>query len=254
MSFAPNYDPITHDILMADPPVLDAGREPTPTVYSMAARVERFPAASTPIAPADDAGDHSERDFNPVDRDFDPTQPWKPFKSEADFMLARFMVTYNISEVAMDHLLKTVLPGLSVDHAVSPVYHGKRHINAMEDGLGNGSWSRETTNWQWTDAHRKPIEFYCRDVLTCARWLLRQPAYDGQLTYTPERHFNDAGGRIYTEMHTCDWWWGKQVCFPRPARYGGPHADGGIGRAARGRHYGAAHLHVRRHPPHQLCG
>jgi hypothetical protein len=58
-----------------------------------------------------------------LDRGFDPSKPWKPFKSEAGFMLARFMVTFSISEVAMDYLLKTVLPVLGVNHAVSSVYH-----------------------------------------------------------------------------------------------------------------------------------
>jgi hypothetical protein len=237
MSFAPNHDPVTDDVLMAESPAPDAGSEATPTQCSTAARVERFSEAGTPTAHDDDAR-------HPSDRDFDPSQPWKPFESEADFVLARFMVTFDISQVAMDNLLKTVLPVLGVNHPVSSVYHVKQRIDEMEDGLGHQSWTRETTNGQWTDAHPEPISFYRRDILTCARWLLRQPAYDGQLKYAPERHFNEEGGRIYTEMHTCDWWWEKQVCVPLPTRGGAPDADGGIDLAARWRHHRAAHLHV----------
>jgi hypothetical protein len=115
---------------MADPPASDATCEATPTLCSTAARVEHFSTASAPIPRADDARHHS-------DCDIDPSQPWKPFDSEADFMLARFMVTYNISEVAIDYLLKTMLPVLSVNHAVSPVYHVKRRIDETEDGLSH---------------------------------------------------------------------------------------------------------------------
>ena len=40
-----------------------------------------------------------------------------------------------------------------------------------------------------------------------------QPAYAEHLIYAPQRFFNgDAPPRrLYTEMHTAEWWWGTQV-------------------------------------------
>jgi hypothetical protein len=122
------------------------------------------------------------------------------------------MVEYGIGEGAMDHLLKTLLPSLGVHHAVRSVYSIKQGINQMQDGLGHQSWHRRTVPMHWNDAHPQPIEFYARDILPCARWLLQQPAYADDLVYAPERHFDDAGGRIYSGMHTGDWWWEQQVC------------------------------------------
>jgi hypothetical protein len=88
------------------------------------------------------------------------------------------------------------------------VYAIKQRVDQMTDGLGHQSWQRRnTTGMQWNAAHPAPIEFYFRDILQCSRWLLQQPAYADHLVYAPERHFNDAGDRIYGEMHTGDWWW-----------------------------------------------
>jgi hypothetical protein len=42
----------------------------------------------------------------------------------------------------------------------------------------------------------EPIEYYCRDILQCAWWLLQQPAYEEHLAYAPGRHFNDAGNEF----------------------------------------------------------
>jgi hypothetical protein len=177
--------------------------------------------------------------------------PWEPFDSEADFMLAQYMVEFGIGEGAMDHLLKTVLPSLGVHHAVRSVHAVKQRIDQMTDGLGHQSWSKNTTTMQWNTAHPAPIEFYSRDILRCARWLLEQPAYEDDLVYAPERHFNDAGSRIYGEMHTGDWWWEQKVC-PRARRTA--HVDRGLVCAARGGYGGAARFHVRRDPSDQLRG
>jgi hypothetical protein len=83
----------------------------------------------------------------------------------------------------------------------------------MEDGLGHGSWKKATLPMAWSVQYLDAIEFWHRDLIQCAKWLLRQPAYEEYLTYTPKRCFNDAGDRVYNEMHTGDWWWDKHVIF-----------------------------------------
>jgi hypothetical protein len=202
--FSRNHDPLVDDVLMPDAPAADSA-PPDDAGCASGACVECFPDAGTPVLPPDD-GDE------PAGSDFDPTRPWEPFDSEADFMLAQYMVDFGITDGAMDHLLKTVLPSLGVHHAVRSVHAVKQRIDQMTDGLGHRSWSKITTALQWNDAHPAPIEFYSRDILRCARWLLQQPAYEDDLVYAPERHFNDAGSRIYGAMHTGDWWWEQQVC------------------------------------------
>ena len=45
------------------------------------------------------------------------------------------------------------------------------------------------------------------------RWLMRQPAYTEHLIYAPQRCLNSdmPPKRVYSEMHTVDWWWETQV-------------------------------------------
>jgi hypothetical protein len=42
---------------------------------------------------------------------------------------------------------------------------------------------------------------------------MRQPAYAEHLMYATQRYFNSdmQPKRLYTEMHTADWWWETQV-------------------------------------------
>jgi hypothetical protein len=239
---------------MHDAPAVDAGL-PVADDGTAGARIERFPGAGDPVPPPDDAADHAQRAVDPglpslptADATFDPSHPWAPFESEADFLLARYMVDFGISETAMDHLLKTLLPALGVHHAVRSVYAVKQRVDQMRDGLGHWSWRRETTEMRWNDPHPEPIAYYSRDILQCARWLLRQTAYENHLAYAPERHFKDDGGRVYTAMHTADWWWDQQVCPRLPPR-GKCHADRASVYTTHGGYHCPPDLHVRRHPP-----
>jgi hypothetical protein len=83
----------------------------------------------------------------------------------------------------------------------------------MCDGLGHGSWCKQTTNLFWDKSHQQPIEFYSRNILICAKWLLKQKGYQHDLVYAPEKRFNKEGFRLYNEMHTANWWWETQVCY-----------------------------------------
>jgi hypothetical protein len=57
------------------------------------------------------------------------------------------------------------------------------------------------------------LEFHFRDVIECIRSLYGDPQFMHDLAFAPERHFMGPEGtcRIYSEMHTGDWWWIVQV-------------------------------------------
>jgi hypothetical protein len=181
---------------MPNAPAVDAA-PPVVDNSTASARVERFPDAGAPVRPLDDGADNAQRALDtgqPADSaPIDPVHPWAPFDSETDFLLARYMVDFGISKTAIDHLLKTLMPALGVHHAVHSVYAVKQCVDRMRDGLNHESWSWETVTLQWNEAHPEDIAYYSRDILQCARWLLRQPACKDHLTYAPERHFNDDG-------------------------------------------------------------
>ena len=62
----------------------------------------------------------------------------------------------------------------------------------------------------WSDSHPEPITLYSRDIIECARWVLRQSAYRNETVYAPECMYSADGRRLNNEMHTADWWWEQQ--------------------------------------------
>ena len=62
----------------------------------------------------------------------------------------------------------------------------------------------------------KTYEFYHRDIIQCIRVLYGDPELAEFLIHAPEKHFTglDKKTRIYSEMHTGNWWWTRQVHFP----------------------------------------
>lgn len=59
-------------------------------------------------------------------------------------------------------------------------------------------------------------DVYYRDILACIRALFSNPEFAQDLIVKPERHYADEDQtiRLYHDMHTGQWWWAKQVCFP----------------------------------------
>jgi hypothetical protein len=57
------------------------------------------------------------------------------------------------------------------------------------------------------------LELYFRDILACIRSIYSDPELAQDLVIAPERHYADheQTDRIYSEIHTGDWWWAVQV-------------------------------------------
>jgi len=87
-------------------------------------------------------------------------------------------------------------------------------VASMADDLALREWELHTLeDMRWNDNHQRPIIYWSRDIIKSMRWLMRQPAYAKHLIYTPQHCFNSdtPPKRLYTEMHTADWWWETQV-------------------------------------------
>jgi hypothetical protein len=84
---------------------------------------------------------------------------------------------------------------------------------SMRDDLALVEWELHTLeDMRWNDNHPRPIKYCSPDIIKSMRWLIWQPAYVEHLSYAPPRCFNTdtAPKRLYTEMHTADWWWETQ--------------------------------------------
>ncbi|KAF8257246.1 hypothetical protein EI94DRAFT_1632425, partial [Lactarius quietus] len=57
------------------------------------------------------------------------------------------------------------------------------------------------------------LQFYFRDILQSIRSLFGDPKFARDMVYALERHYanSERSSRVYSEMHTGDWWWAVQV-------------------------------------------
>ena len=57
------------------------------------------------------------------------------------------------------------------------------------------------------------LYFYHRDIIHCIQSLFADPDLARDLILAPERHYSNSQRtcRVYSDMHTGDWWWTVQV-------------------------------------------
>ncbi|KAF8426429.1 hypothetical protein BGX38DRAFT_1278994 [Terfezia claveryi] len=82
--------------------------------------------------------------------------------------------------------------------------------NKMRALIDQPAWQHGTVDFHL----QKGVTFFYRDVEQCIRYLLRQKAYAQYLVFKPQKDFDRQGNRVYTEMHTGDWWWDTQMTLP----------------------------------------
>ena len=71
---------------------------------------------------------------------------------------------------------------------------------------------------QWfeekVENNQRTLSFFYRNILDCIRYLLCQIAYQDDLLYAPCHGYDQHGQRMFSEMHTANWWWDVQVNSP----------------------------------------
>jgi len=82
----------------------------------------------------------------------------------------------------------------------------RQHLDEL-DPFGDYLVSTEAA----IDHGQHATTFYYRNVIDRVHFLIRQVAYRSQRDYAPVREYNSSGERLYSEMHTADWWWDTQV-------------------------------------------
>ena len=87
-------------------------------------------------------------------------------------------------------------------------------VASMPDDQALGEWELHTLeDIRWNENHQCAIKYWSRDIIKSMRWLMRQPAYAELPIFPPKCCFNSdtPPKRLYSELHTTDWWWETQV-------------------------------------------
>ena len=162
-----------------------------------------YPEAGRPIR---DAPQIMEEATRPLE------DPWYPFSNPLEFKHARWMIESSLAKSNIDRYFRDGLC-TSSSVAFTSGWTLYKQLDRMYPELGPDSWRTCEANWSPTAGLSRRTTYYYRSPLRCIEYLLKQPCFRDHLIYAPIQEFNEAGERMYSEMHTADWWWSTQVCY-----------------------------------------
>jgi hypothetical protein len=71
-------------------------------------------------------------------------------------------------------------------------------------------WAEKAVN-DPEDLSYPEIRYWFRDSLAVLQEILENPALASQCIWAPKKEYNAEGDRVYTDMHSGDFWWDAQV-------------------------------------------
>ena len=150
-----------------------------------------------------------------LDEQFYQPDNWAPFDNEKEYRFAEWRVKHRISQTAVDELLKS--PVFQGNHTFTSAYAVFKKIDNMTYELGMQTWKSGKVSFDHANAGNEHstastgTPFFYRNPVTSFKFLLRQTAYKETMTYAPVKEYNEQNERVYSELHTGDWWWHMQV-------------------------------------------
>ncbi|KAI6020400.1 hypothetical protein BKA83DRAFT_4464679 [Pisolithus microcarpus] len=154
---------------------------------------------------------------------------YSPFEDRDEWELGQWLIN-NINQWATDEFLKLQVTRSCIRPSYQSNYKFMKTINQLptspewkcelvhthgdDEDIGNDQGGDEDHT-----VNGEQMELWVRDPVTCIRELIGNPAFHGDIAYTPEKVYTDCQGctRQYDEMWTGDWWWETQRRLPSGA-------------------------------------
>jgi hypothetical protein len=147
----------------------------------------------------------------------DPSwNPLSPFSNAYEYKLARFFHQSKTSMKQIDQFFHDELLPSDTFRTLGVGYKsGHTWRNKIRGLVDQPQWQNGSVDFHL----QRGVKFFFRDVIECIQYLLCQKVFAEDLIFEPKREFDRQGFRVYTEMHTANWWWETQV-YPHRSPYG----------------------------------
>lgn len=155
------------------------------------------------------------------------TSRFAPFRDKIDLALAQWMYHSGLSRGKVDRYFSDLR--LKDLHRLTSFHNGKTWLQLLEEfnaGIANDRFTEYEIAVGVADGSGtgERYRFGFRDIIGAVRFLLGHPPFRNDLVYAPVRVFADSEDahsnnhqRVYSEMHTADWWWETQEALPEGA-------------------------------------
>ena len=146
----------------------------------------------------------------------DKDNAFQPFRDETDYAYAHWLYESDLSKGAVQRML--VNPSLSKLHTLLSFHSAEEWLSKIQKiPYGPmGIWQVTTfeTTPRYPGSPCKEYRLLYRDIVGVIRFLLGHEPFKDDLVYAPVRHTNQAECRVFTELHTANWWWETQEKLP----------------------------------------
>jgi hypothetical protein len=141
----------------------------------------------------------------------------RPFESLLDYGVAMFfhrrqLTKGDVNDFLHDKAMESLVSQLSFKNADQ----WQEKLLETTNGLSLDNWFSAvvTIDKDIIGLSARQYQFYYQDVESVIRFLLGHIPFKDNLVYSPIRVLNENEHRVYTEMHTGDWWWQIQNKLP----------------------------------------
>lgn len=142
---------------------------------------------------------------------------WHPFQSWEDYALALWFLESELSNGDIDKYFRDVHLQRSGDGCSFNSAKSLRcKMQNMRGGGIDGGWTRQSFHIHSSDSESRSKTYHVIhfDILSIIKAFLAHEPFGTSLHYRPIRQRNSNGARVYSEMHTADWWWETQDKLP----------------------------------------
>ena len=144
----------------------------------------------------------------------DPSALYHPFANECDWGIASLFTKFKTTKGCINNFARDPRLCEMTKHC------SFRNGNELEAKIHEIPWGSRDDGWtravikldtNVADMESTSCTVYFCDVIQVLRFLLGHGPFKDNLTYAPERHYISTDStRVYSEMHTGDWWWSLQ--------------------------------------------